>query len=174
MRRENLPRTALVAVVPDLVEPLLPVPVKVDGIFRHAAVIYDPEKAQAILEILAGIKRKEEQLTALWAIDRWPEEMRGLLSLGEDTKSLRTGLFIPLWWRYLTETRLEYLKGHKHGKRGEVFWGTGQEFLLAANERHFGGLSKAGQPMAPVNASQSQRPSSRLTFLIILPYLLKR
>lgn len=92
--------------------------------------LYDPEKAREILEALAEIKGKKQQLTVLWAINRWPEEKRGLLSLGEDTKSLREGLFISLWWRYSSETRVEYLKGHKHGRMHEVLWGTGQEFLL--------------------------------------------
>lgn len=92
--------------------------------------LYEPQKAREILEALADLKGKEEQLTVLWAINRWPEEMRGLLSLGEDTKRLREGLFIPLWWRYSSETRIEYLKSHKHGRMHEVLWGTGQEFLL--------------------------------------------
>jgi len=92
--------------------------------------LYDPEKAREILEALAEIKGKKQQLTVLWAINRWPEERRGLVSLGEDIKSLREGLFIPLWWRYSSEARVEYLKGHRHGKMQEVFWGTGQEFLL--------------------------------------------
>jgi hypothetical protein len=92
--------------------------------------LYDPDKANSILESLALLKGKDNQLTVLWAINRWPEEMRGLLSLGEDTKSLRKGLFIPLWWRYASETRIEYLESHRHGKMHEVFWGTGQDFLL--------------------------------------------
>jgi hypothetical protein len=92
--------------------------------------LYDPEKAQEILEALAEVKGQKRQLAVLWNINRWPEEMRGLGSLGEDTKSLRQGLFIPLWWRYSSETRVEYLKGHRHGKMHEILWGTGQEFLL--------------------------------------------
>jgi hypothetical protein len=92
--------------------------------------LYDPEKARHMLEVLADIKGKKRQLTVLWAINRWPERMRGLGSLGEDTKSLREGLFIPLWWRYSSEARVEYLASHKHGRMHEILWGTGQDFLL--------------------------------------------
>lgn len=92
--------------------------------------LYDPGKANQILDALAGIKGKERQLTVLWTIDRWPERMRGLGSRGMDTKSLREGLFVPLWWRYSSETRVEYLEGHRHGPMHELLWETGQEFLL--------------------------------------------
>jgi len=92
--------------------------------------LYDPEKAGEILEALAELKWKEDQLTVLWAINRWPEEMRGLMSRGEDTKSLREGLFIPLWWKYSSEMRIEYLEHQNRGKMHELLWDTGQEFLL--------------------------------------------
>jgi hypothetical protein len=92
--------------------------------------LYDPDKAHEILEALADIKGKKHQLTVLWAINSWPEKMRGLGSLGEDTKSLREGLFIPLWWRYSSEMRAEYLESHKRGRMHEILWGTGQEYLL--------------------------------------------
>jgi len=92
--------------------------------------LYDPEKAHEIFEALAEIKGTKRQLTILWAINNWHEGRRGLISLGEDIKSLREGLFIPLWWRYSSETRIEYLKEHKHGRMHEILWITGQEFLL--------------------------------------------
>lgn len=92
--------------------------------------LYDPEKAHEILEALANVKEKKHQLTVLWAINNWPERMRGLGSLGEDTKSLREGLFIPLWFRYSSETRIKYLKEHSIHRMHELLWTTGQEFLL--------------------------------------------
>ena len=92
--------------------------------------LYDPEKAHEILEVLADVKGKKRQLTVLWAINRWPERMRGLGSLGKDTKSLRQGVFIPLWWRYSSEARIEYLKEHSIHRMHELLWTTGQEFLL--------------------------------------------
>lgn len=92
--------------------------------------LYDPDKASEVLDALGNLKQKDEQLGVLWAINRWPEKRRGLLSLGEDTLSLRRGLFIPLWWKYSSDTRIEYLKSHKHGKMHELVWDTGQEFLL--------------------------------------------
>ena len=92
--------------------------------------LYDPEKSHEILDALAELKEKRQQLTVLWAINRWPERMLGLGSRGEDTKSLREGLFVPLWWRYSTETRIEYLKEHTIHRMHELLWATGQEFLL--------------------------------------------
>ena len=92
---------------------------------------YDPAKASEILETLAELRISQQQLTVLWAINHWPERMRGLGSLGEDYKSLRTGLFIPLWWRYSTEARIEYLHQHHRGFSPYPYpEGTGQELLL--------------------------------------------
>jgi hypothetical protein len=92
--------------------------------------LYDPEKSHEILDALAELKGKRQQLTVLWAINRWPERMLGLVSRGEDTKSLRDRLFVPLWWRYSTETRTEYLKEHSIHRMHKLLWATGQEFLL--------------------------------------------
>ncbi|MCK4642457.1 SIR2 family protein [bacterium] len=92
--------------------------------------LYDPEKAREILDALAELREKGQQLAVLWAINRWPERMRGFVSLGENTKRLREELFVPLWWRYSTETRIEYLKEHSHHKMHELLWTTGQEFLI--------------------------------------------
>jgi hypothetical protein len=91
--------------------------------------IYDPAKAREILEGLAALRIPQQQLTVLWAINHWPERMRGLISLGEDSESLRTGLFIPLWWRYSSEARIEYLRQHHRGFSPYPDR-TGQEFLL--------------------------------------------
>src|SRR5207249_5310174 len=82
-----------------------------------------------ILEALAGLRVPQQQLTVLWAINHWPERMRGLISLGDDSESLRTGLFIPLWWRYSSEARIEYLRQH-HRAFSVYPERTGQEFLL--------------------------------------------
>jgi len=91
--------------------------------------IYDPAKARGILEALARLRIPQQQLTVLWAINHWPERMQGLLSLEEDSESLRSGLFIPLWWRYSSEARVEYLRQHHRGF-SRYPDRTGQEFLL--------------------------------------------
>ncbi|MGI8426320.1 MAG: SIR2 family protein [Actinomycetota bacterium] len=91
--------------------------------------IYDPAKAREILEALAGLRIPQQQLTVLWAINHWPERMRGLISLGEDSKSLRAGLFTPLWWRYSSEARIEYLREHHRGFSPYPDR-TGQDYLL--------------------------------------------
>jgi len=90
---------------------------------------YNPAKAREILDAFASLRIPQQQLTVLWAINHWPEHMRGLMSLGEDTESLRTGLFVPLWWRYTSEARIEYLRQHHRG-RDPYPHRTGQEFLL--------------------------------------------
>jgi hypothetical protein len=91
---------------------------------------YDPQEAKEILETLALVKSKDYQLKVLWAIDRFPEKNRGDMSMGEDNKNIREGLFYPLWWRYSNETRVEYLNsGHKR-KMHSITWDTGHDFLL--------------------------------------------
>ncbi len=91
---------------------------------------YDPIEANQIKDLLASVKTKDDQLRVLWAIDRYPEGNRGNMSMGEDNKNLREGLFYSLWWRYSNETRVEYLNsGHKR-KMHSIVWDTGQDFLL--------------------------------------------
>ena len=91
---------------------------------------YDPNEANKILETLAQTKSRENQLRVLWAINRFPEEHRGLGSLGRDNKNLREELFYKLWWRFSNETRIEYLsQNHKH-RMHHLSWDTGQDFLL--------------------------------------------
>lgn len=91
--------------------------------------LYDPAKAREILETLASLRIPQQQLTVLWAINHWPERIRGLISAGDDSENLRSGLFIPLWWRYSSETRIEYLRQHHRGFSPYPDR-TGQEFLL--------------------------------------------
>lgn len=90
---------------------------------------YSPARAQEILDALACLRTSKQQLSVLWAINHWPERMRGLISLGDDTANLRNKLFVPLWWRYLSETRVEYLRGHHRRLTADLEL-TGQEFLL--------------------------------------------
>jgi hypothetical protein len=91
--------------------------------------LYNPAAAKQILEALAALKHTRQQLSVLYTIDRWPEEMRGHMSLADDVDSLREGLFVPLWWRYASETRIEYLKDRKH-EMHTLVKRTGQDFLL--------------------------------------------
>jgi hypothetical protein len=90
---------------------------------------YNPARANEILEAFAGLRIPKQQLSVLWAVSHWPERMRGLMSLGEDSASLRNRLFVPLWWRYSSETRIEYLRGHRRGLAAHPER-TGQELLL--------------------------------------------
>lgn len=93
------------------------------------STLYDPAKAREILDALADLRKQRQQMTVLWTINRWPERMRGLGSLMEDSESLRKQLLVPLWWRFATEVRVEYLQHLKRGMSPHPQW-TGQEFLL--------------------------------------------
>lgn len=93
------------------------------------STLYNPAKARAILDAIAGLRMPQQQMTVLWTINRWPERMRGLGSLMEDSESLRRGLLVPLWWRFSSKTRIEYLQHHHRGFSPHPEW-TGQEFLL--------------------------------------------
>jgi hypothetical protein len=66
---------------------------------------YNPARASEILDAFSGLRISKQQLSVLWAVNHWPERMRGLISLGDDTANLRNGLLVPLWWRYSSETR---------------------------------------------------------------------
>ena len=91
--------------------------------------LYDPPQAERIVDALAGLHEPSQQMRVLWTINHWPERMRGLGSLMEDSESLRSGLLVPLWWRYSSQTRIEYLREHRRGFSPHPQW-TGQEFLL--------------------------------------------
>jgi len=92
---------------------------------------YDPMKARAMLDALAGLRKLRQQMLVMRKINDWGIfEERG--SHAEDeSEQLRTGLLIPLWWRYSSEMRIEYLK-HCHRGRGpeRVRSWTGQDLLL--------------------------------------------
>ena len=90
--------------------------------------LYDPRAAQKIVDALAGLQ-EPHQMRVLWTINHWPERMRGLGSLMDDAENLRSGLLVPLWWRYGSKTRIEYLREHDRGLSPHPQW-TGQEFLL--------------------------------------------
>ena len=95
---------------------------------QGSSSLYDPTKAREIVDALADLRSPRQQMSVLWAINRWPEQRRGLLSLAEDLESLRSGLFVPLWWRYGSFTRLEYL-GQRHRGHSAFPAGAGQQFL---------------------------------------------
>lgn len=91
---------------------------------------YHPQKADEIREALASVRDVQRQLEIFWEINHWPEEMRGLGSLGDDFESIREGLFIPLWWRFSSEARIKYLEGGGKRRMMSLLPEVGQEFLL--------------------------------------------
>ncbi|MCA1839469.1 MAG: SIR2 family protein [Actinobacteria bacterium] len=128
---ENRPENVYRPYVNDVLHSLFDEYVQRTHLTTHSSSgLYNPEKANEILDALSALKGEDRQLKVLWAINHWPETRRGLGSLGEDAKSLRNGLFAPLWWRYSNETRIAYLREHRgrrmHGNR----WEAGQEVLL--------------------------------------------
>ncbi len=96
----------------------------------HSSSLYDPDKAAEIVDAFASLKTKKCQTAVFWAFNRWPERMRGLMSLSEDLKLLESGLLKPLWWRFSSKTRIDYLKSRKHPDPHGITFETGQEFLL--------------------------------------------
>jgi len=98
---------------------------------HHSSSLYDPAKAREIVDALAALRSPRQQITVLWAINHWAEDHRGLGSLQVDSESLREGLLVPLWWRYSSEARIQYLQesGRHRGMVPSPQW-TGQEFLL--------------------------------------------
>jgi len=92
--------------------------------------LYDPEKAAEIVDAFASLKAMKCQRAVLWAFHRWPERHRGLMSLSEDLEVLESGLLKPLWWRFSSETRIDYLGSRKRPDPHGISFETGQEFLL--------------------------------------------
>jgi len=52
------------------------------------------------------------------------------MSLSEDLEVLESGLLKPLWWRFSSETRIDYLGSRKRPDPHGISFETGQEFLL--------------------------------------------
>ena len=99
---------------------------------HSSSSLYDPAKAREIVDVLASLRSPQQQITILWAINHWAEDNRGLGSLQMDSQLLRDGLLIPLWWRYSSETRMQYLaESNRHRGMHPVPQWTGQEFLLS-------------------------------------------
>lgn len=106
--------------------------------FRHFShmtlhghsTLYDPEKATEIVDAFASLRTMKCQRAVLWAFHHWPERHRGMMSLSEDLEALESGLLKPLWWRFSSETRIDYLGSRKRPDPHGFTFETGQEFLL--------------------------------------------
>ena len=92
--------------------------------------LYNPRKAVEIVDALASLKTKKCQIAVFWAFHRWPERMRGMISLGDDLTILEGGLLKPLWWRFSSEMRIHYLESRRRPDPHGLLLETGQEFLL--------------------------------------------
>jgi len=97
---------------------------------HSSSSLYDPEKAAEIVDAFASLKVMKCQRAVFWAFHRWPERHRGLISLSEDLKLLESGLLKPLWWRFSSEMRMDYLHSRKRPDPHGILFETGQEFLL--------------------------------------------
>ena len=92
---------------------------------------YDPDIANEILEAFSSLTDLRQQLTILSAIDRLQEDgHRGRFGWGEHLQTIREELFARLWWRFSTQTRLEYLKGMPKHAMFVPYCYTGQEYLI--------------------------------------------
>jgi len=92
--------------------------------------LFDPEKAAEIVDAFASLKTMKCQRAVFWAFHRWPEKHRGMISLSEDLEVLESGLLQPLWWRFSSEMRMDYLGSRKRPDPHGISFETGQEFLL--------------------------------------------
>lgn len=92
--------------------------------------LYDPDRSAEIVDALAVLRTKRCQTAVFRAVYRWPERMRGLLSLSEDLRALERGLLEPLWWRFSSDTRIDCLESRARPDPHGISLRTGQEFLL--------------------------------------------
>lgn len=92
--------------------------------------LYDPEEAAEIVDAFASLKTMKCQRAVFWAFHRWPEKHRGMMSLSDDLDVLESGLLKPLWWRFSSEMRIDYLCSRKRPDPHGISFETGQEFLL--------------------------------------------
>lgn len=92
--------------------------------------LYDPEKAAEIVDAFASLKTMKCQRAVFWAFHRWPEKHRGMISLDDDLNILESELLKPLWWRFSSEMRIDFLGSRKRPSPHGISFETGQEFLL--------------------------------------------
>ncbi|MBA4150787.1 MAG: SIR2 family protein [Verrucomicrobia bacterium] len=92
--------------------------------------LYDPDKAAEIVDAFASLKTMKCQRAVFWAFHRWPERHRGIMSLSDDLEVLESGLLKPLWWRFSSEMRMDYLGSRKRPDPHGISFEIGQEFLL--------------------------------------------
>jgi len=91
---------------------------------------YDPLKARAILDALADLRNSKEQMRVMHEINGWGVFQGRGSHAQEESEQLRKGLLEPLWWRYSSEMRVEYLKYCHRGRPEPAPHWTGQEMLL--------------------------------------------
>lgn len=97
---------------------------------HSSSSLYNPEEAAEIVDALASLKTMKCQRAVFWAFHRWPEKHRGMMSRSDDLEVLESGLFNPLWWRFSSEMRIDYLGSRKRPDPHGLSFETGQEFLL--------------------------------------------
>lgn len=91
--------------------------------------LYDPAKSREILDALASLTRL--QPSTLSEISEWPEGHQKFLGQFDHVKDLCKGLFVPLWWRYSCETRLDFFGSKRRFfDQNHQFHLAGQNFLL--------------------------------------------
>jgi hypothetical protein len=91
---------------------------------------YDPAKARAILDALASLRKPNEQTRVIHEINGWGVFHNRGSHAEFEAESLRSGLLVPLWWRYSSEMRAEYLRHCHKGRPEPVPQWTGQDLLF--------------------------------------------
>lgn len=93
--------------------------------------LYDPDQAKGIVDALAGIKSTGGQQAVFWTFSQRPEKRRGWLGTRDELRIMEEELLRPLWWRFSSETRIDYWE-HRHNRtfREPSSFESGPEFLL--------------------------------------------
>ncbi len=93
--------------------------------------LYDPDQAKGIVDALAGIKSTGGQQAVFWTFSQRPERRRGWLGTRDELRIMEEELLRPLWWRFSSETRIDYWE-HRHHRtfREPSSFESGPEFLL--------------------------------------------
>jgi len=93
--------------------------------------LYDPDQAKGIVDALAGIKSTGGQQAVFWTFSQLPQKRRGWLGTRDELRIMEEELLGPLWWRFSSETRIDYWEHRHHRTFSETSsFESGPEFLL--------------------------------------------
>jgi hypothetical protein len=100
-------------------------------VLNGSSGLYDPVQAKGIVDALAGIRSADGQQAVFRTFSRLPDRRRGWLHTRDELRIMEEELLRPLWWRFSTETRIDYWKRrHKRTMIEPSSFESGPELLL--------------------------------------------